>query len=206
MFLTKTVVGKALVILTVLLVVGIGCKKSQELAQPANAIPAEVPSIMVMSPAFAKGDTIPVKYTCDGEDISPWIKWDNPPEGTLVFALVCDDPDAPSGDFVHWVIYDIPASSRGLEEGIPATPDMENGSKQGRNGFGNIGYGGPCPPPGDAHRYLFRLYALDALTGLSSGATKEEVTTAIEGHIIARGGYMGRYQRTVVETETDTTE
>lgn len=146
------------------------------------------------SSAFTHGAMIPKEYTCDGKDISPPLSWGDPPEKTQSFALIMDDPDAPMGTWVHWVIYNIPATARGLPEGVPKDADLPDGSRQGRNSWRKIGYGGPCPPSG-THRYFFKLYALDIVLTLASGATKDELLKAMEGHILANAELMGRYAR-----------
>lgn len=148
----------------------------------------------LMSSAFTHGAMIPRDYTCDGKDISPPLSWDKPPEKTQSFALIMDDPDAPIGTWVHWVIYNIPATARGLAEGVSRNADLPDGSRQGRNSWRRIGYGGPCPPSG-THRYFFKLYALDLVFTLASGATKDELLKAMEGHILAQAELMGRYSR-----------
>ncbi|MFQ5928048.1 MAG: YbhB/YbcL family Raf kinase inhibitor-like protein [Terriglobia bacterium] len=145
--------------------------------------------------AFQPKGEIPRKYTCDGPDVSPPLTWTEPPQGTQSFSLIVDDPDAPVGTWVHWVLYDLPASLRELAEGIPKDGELPNGAKQGRNDFQKIGYGGPCPPPGSAHRYFFKLYALDAKTNLKPGATKGELLRTMEGHILAQAELVGRYKR-----------
>ena len=119
----------------------------------------------------------------------------DPPAKTQSFALIADDPDAPIGTFVHWVVYDLPANLRALPQNVPKSEQSADGSRQGRNDFGNIGYNGPCPPAGKPHRYFFKLYALDAKLNLKSGASKKNVERAIEGHILAQGEYMGRFSR-----------
>jgi Raf kinase inhibitor-like YbhB/YbcL family protein len=150
----------------------------------------------IFSPAFGNGDYIPVKYTCDGEDVSPPLLFLDPPDETQSFAIVVDDPDAPAGVFTHWVIYDIPGTFEGLPEDVPPVPELEYGIKQGINDFKRIGYGGPCPPPGKVHRYFFVLFALDIpTTGLPAGATKAELLRAIDGHVIAHDELVGLYAR-----------
>jgi Raf kinase inhibitor-like YbhB/YbcL family protein len=146
------------------------------------------------SSAFAQGAMIPKEYTCDGRDISPPLSWSEPPEKTQIFALIMDDPDAPMGTWVHWVIYNIPATVHTLREGVPPNADLPDGSRQGRNSWRRIGYGGPCPPSG-THRYFFKLYALDTMLGLAAGATKEELLKAMEGNILAQAELMGKYSR-----------
>jgi hypothetical protein len=146
------------------------------------------------SSAFTHGAIIPKEYTCDGRDISPPLSWSDPPEKTQSFALIMDDPDAPMGTWVHWVIYNIPAAARGLSEGVPTDAELPDGSRQGRNSWRRIGYGGPCPPSG-THRYFFKLYALDTKLNLTSGVTKEELFQAMKGHMVAQAELMGRYSR-----------
>jgi len=146
------------------------------------------------STAFKSDSLIPSKYTCDGEDISPPLSWSEPPSGTKSLALIVDDPDAPGKTFVHWVLYDIPATARSLAEKVAALNSLPNGTLQGKNDFGKLGYGGPCPP-GGTHRYFFKLYALDKKLDLESGATKAQVLVTMDGHILASAELMGRYQR-----------
>jgi Raf kinase inhibitor-like YbhB/YbcL family protein len=148
----------------------------------------------ITSKAFSQGGTIPSRHTCDGEDVSPPIAWKGVPEGTRSIALICEDPDAPVGTFVHWVYYDIPPSTEGLPEGIPGDKRPEAGGVQGINDFPAIGYGGPCPPSG-VHRYFFRVYAVDTELELPPGSTVKEVMGAMDGHMLGMGELMGRYQR-----------
>jgi Raf kinase inhibitor-like YbhB/YbcL family protein len=151
--------------------------------------------VQLETSAFPPGGDIPVRFTCDGSDGSPALEWTEPPAGTQSFTLVADDPDAPRGTWVHWVLYDLPARARELPEAVPPDKELVSGARQGRNDFRKIGYGGPCPPPGPAHRYYFRLFALDRALGLKSGATRNEIDRAMEGHILARAELMGRYKR-----------
>ncbi len=150
--------------------------------------------IKIKSPAFVPGGKIPGKYTCDGMDISPPLAWTSGPGGTKTFALICDDPDAPMGTWVHWVLFNLPADIIELRENVPPERELESGAKQGMNDFRKIGYGGPCPP-GGTHRYYFKLYALDTEINLEAGATKSELLKAMEGHILAEGQLMGRFER-----------
>ncbi|HEY4681861.1 MAG TPA: YbhB/YbcL family Raf kinase inhibitor-like protein [Candidatus Acidoferrales bacterium] len=152
-------------------------------------------ALKLTSTAFQPGATIPEKFTCDGPDVSPALAWADPPAGTHSFALIMDDPDAPVGTWVHWVLYDLPANTRELAEGVPKQEELPSRARQGRNDFRKIGYGGPCPPSGPAHRYFFKLYALDSKTNLKPGATKAELEKAMKGHILAQAELMGRYQR-----------
>lgn len=144
--------------------------------------------------AFAAGELIPRKYTCDGEDISPPLQWSDPPQDAQTFALIADDPDAPIGTWVHWVLYNLPTETRALPEAVPPDADLPNGSRHGKNSWGQLGYGGPCPPSG-THRYFFRLYALDAVLELPAAASKEQLLQAMEGHILAQTELMGLYSR-----------
>lgn len=144
------------------------------------------------SSAFTAGQPIPQKYTCQGDDVSPPLSWSGAPQGAKAFALIVDDPDAPAGTWVHWVIYNLVAGP--LPEGVPAR-DRAAGGIQGKNDFQRIGYGGPCPPPGKAHRYFFKLYALDAPLDLGAAARKSDVEKAMQGHTLAQAELMGTYQR-----------
>jgi Raf kinase inhibitor-like YbhB/YbcL family protein len=152
-------------------------------------------SFELTSAAFSAGETIPKKFTCDGPDVSPKLSWNDPPAKTESFALIMDDPDAPAGTWVHWVLYDVPADAKELPEGVPKQEQLASGARQGRNDFGRIGYGGPCPPPGKPHRYFLKLYALDTKLNLKSGATKADLERAMKGHILAQADRIGRYGR-----------
>ncbi|MFH7027984.1 MAG: YbhB/YbcL family Raf kinase inhibitor-like protein [Heteroscytonema crispum UTEX LB 1556] len=150
----------------------------------------------IRSPAFFIGNTIPFKYTCDGDNISPPLQWESPPPGTNSFALIVDDPDAPSHTFNHWILYNLSADIRELPEGIANNPRLSNGGVQGKNSFGELGFGGPCPPFNDgAHRYFFKIFALDQKLDLPPGASKEQVMAAMEGHVLDAAEVMGRYAR-----------
>lgn len=146
------------------------------------------------STAFAQGDAIPELYSCDGADSSVPLAWTAPPTGTQSFALIADDPDAPVGTWVHWVLYNIPAAARELPEGLSADAELPDGSLHGKNSWRRLGYGGPCPP-GGTHRYFFRLYALDTALALPAGATEVQLLAAMEGHILAQAELMGVYSR-----------
>lgn len=150
--------------------------------------------IKLKSSAFENGGMIPKKYTCDGDDMSPPLSWSQVPEETQSFAIICDDPDAPMGTWVHWVAYNIPPEVNGLKENITPERKMKSGGIQGMNDLKKIGYGGPCPP-GGVHRYFFKIYALDTKLDLEPGATKSQLLIAMEGHIIAKGDLMGKYSR-----------
>ena len=148
------------------------------------------------STSFQDGSQIPAKFTCSGAGISPQLAWTAPPAKTASLALIVTDPDAPRGTWVHWVLYNLPAAgTRALPEGLPALDQLPDGALQGRNDFGKIGYGGPCPPPGSPHHYVFTLYALDAKLNLPVGATRAQVEAAMQGHILASGRLVGMFQR-----------
>ncbi len=147
------------------------------------------------SPAFSSGDSIPRRYTGDGDDVSPELTWDEVPEGVRAFALICSDPDAPLGTFIHWVVYNIPGESRRLPEALPAKERFDDGTMQGVNSFRRIGYNGPKPPPGKPHRYFFRLYALDCVLNLEPGAAAGKLQEAMTGHILAKAEMVGLYGR-----------
>lgn len=149
----------------------------------------------LISTAFQPGGDIPTKYTCSGVDVSPALSWTDPPADTKSFALIADDPDAPAGTWVHWVVYDLPPSARQLPEDVSKTDSVSGGGVQGQNDFRKIGYGGPCPPPGNPHRYYFKLYALDSKLNLKPGATKKAVEQAMQGHVLAQAELMGRFRR-----------
>jgi len=155
----------------------------------------EAMAFRIESPAFQTNGKIPQKYTCDGTDVSPPLVWSGAPEGTKSFALICDDPDAPVGTWVHWVIYDLPPDRRELPEAVPKTERLANGAKQGMTDFRRVGYGGPCPPPGKPHRYFFKLYALDTPLDLPPKATKADLLMAVNGHVLAQAELVGLYQR-----------
>jgi Raf kinase inhibitor-like YbhB/YbcL family protein len=146
------------------------------------------------SSVFEANDLIPAKYTCDGEDVSPPIIWDEVPIETESIVLIVDDPDAPGRTFVHWVVYDIPATVRQLPEHIASVETLPNGGVQGKNDFGKFGYGGPCPPSG-IHRYFFKLYAIDKKLDLAAGASKNQILAAIDSHILATAELIGCYKR-----------
>jgi Raf kinase inhibitor-like YbhB/YbcL family protein len=152
-------------------------------------------TMQLTSPAFKEGDTVPAKYTADGADKSPELRWAGAPDNTKSFALVCEDPDAPSGTWTHWVLFNIPADKTSLAEGVATDKELPDGSRQGKNDFGKIGYGGPSPPKGKPHHYHFKLYALDTKLDLPAGATRKQVLDAIKGHVLAEGRLTGLYGR-----------
>jgi hypothetical protein len=152
-------------------------------------------AVTLTSPAFAPGGDIPEQYTCKGADSSPALEWRGTPAHVSGFALIADDPDAPQGTWTHWIAWNLPPSAHAVPAGVPKRAQLDDGTKQGRNDFHNIGYNGPCPPPGKAHRYFFRLYALNGTSDLPPGASRADVDAAIAGHIVAQAEYMGTFHR-----------
>lgn len=152
-------------------------------------------SLAISSVAFTDGTRIPEKYTCDGKDISPPLSWSDMPEGTESFALICDDPDAPMGTWDHWVLFNIPADSEGLSEAVPTEESLTDGSRHGLNSWKKTNYGGPCPPPGNPHRYFFKLYALDTMLPLTSEVNKSSLEKTMQDHILEEAQLMGTFSR-----------
>ena len=148
----------------------------------------------VTSVAFNEGGMIPARHTCDSTNISPPLAWTDTPEAVKSFALICDDPDAPAGTWVHWVLYNIPSTTKEISEKTTVSDSLADGSRQGVNDFRKTGYGGPCPP-GGTHRYFFKLYALDTLLPVETNVTKSKLLTMMEGHIISEGTLMGKYKK-----------
>jgi len=166
--------------------------KYSEASQPQGG---RTMAFTLTTTAFSAGGAIPKKHTCDDADLSPALAWNDAPAGTQAFALIADDPDAPVGTWTHWVIWNIPAKLTGLAENVLKTEALADGTRQGRNDFRRIGYGGPCPPPGKPHRYFFRLYALDTKLDLRAGSSRAELERAISGHVLAQAEVMGKYGR-----------
>lgn len=186
------------IIMLIAAAIGVACSggNKSEADTKAKEGETEMAEMKIVSDAFSEGDTIPVKYTCDGADVSPALSWPEPPEGTKSLALICDDPDAPGRTWVHWVVINIPSDKNELVEGVNFSADSSfAGAIQCRTNFGHNKYGGPCPPPGPAHRYFFKIYALDTGLDLTAEATKADVEKAMEGHILAQGQLMGKYAR-----------
>jgi hypothetical protein len=152
-------------------------------------------SLTISSPSFSNGGDIAKNFTCDGADVSPQLSWTDPPAGTKSFALLADDPDAPAGNWNHWVMWNLSPEARGLPEGVSKDSRLPDGSQQGKNDFPKIGYNGPCPPPGKPHRYYFKLFALDTKLDLKAGAGKRELEAAMKSHILAQAEWMGRSGR-----------
>jgi len=151
--------------------------------------------LKMSSRAFENGGTIPKEFTCDGADSSPALEWSGGPREVKSYALIADDPDAPVGTWVHWVLWNLPASTHSLQQGLAKSAELDGGARQGQNDFRKTGYGGPCPPPGKPHRYFFKLYALDAALNLGGNSTKADLEGAMQGHILEQVQYMGRYGR-----------
>ncbi len=182
-------------ILALVLLLLLSCAGRQpQIAQPANTPTPDKAEIKLTSAAFKEGEPMPRAYTCDGVNISPPLEWSGVPKTAKTIAIVCDDPDAPGGTWVHWVLYNLPADNIGLVENLPATETLKAGGFQGKNDFDKTAYGGPCPPSG-THRYFFKIYALDSELPLKAGATRAELMKAMEGHIVLQGQLMGTYRR-----------
>jgi Raf kinase inhibitor-like YbhB/YbcL family protein len=152
-------------------------------------------TLNITSSGFPAEGMMPAKYGCEGANASPALSWTGVPAGAKSLVLICDDPDAPGGTWVHWVLFNLPANTSALAEKVDTAPMLPSGARQGVNDFGKIGYSGPCPPPGKPHHYFFKLYALDIRLGLKPGATKKELLQAMDGHIVGEGLLMGKYQR-----------
>jgi Raf kinase inhibitor-like YbhB/YbcL family protein len=182
------------VLFALLVLTPMACAQGIATPSPGPPTTEAMPPFALTSPAFAHEGSIPAEYTCDGDDSSPPFKWIDAPPATTSFALIADDPDAPMGTWVHWVIYDIPAAAKGLPPGLSAVPELPDGSRHGHNSWRKLGYGGPCPPSG-THRYFFTLYALDTVLDLEAGAGKSQLLKAMEGHILAEVQLMGTYAR-----------
>lgn len=177
-----------------------GAQSPQATAPPsagasASKQAAPVSKFALTSTSFDADGTIPTKYACGGGDVSPALDWKGAPEGTQSFAIIVDDPDNPKKTIVHWVIYDLSATANSLPEGMPDKSKLPDGSMQGKNEDGKTKYKGPCPPAGPAHHYFFKIYALDAKTGLKPKATKAEVEAAMKGHILDHAELIGRFQK-----------
>ncbi len=184
------------VVMMVVPVLAVGCQKEKGSEAADTSPPPEKMSvtITVTSPAFEEGGMIPPEYTCDGADISPPLTFGNIPEDAQSLALIVDDPDAPTGTWVHWVLYNVPAITPGLPPDVPPDETLAFGARQGMTNFGSTGYGGPCPPDG-THRYFFKVYALDSELGFPDPPTKANLEEAMAGHILAEGQLMGKYTR-----------
>ena len=176
--------------------VSVGVTACAPSAPPTSAPPGEAggTALELTSTAFAAGEPIPGEYTCDGDDISPPLQWSDPPAGTQSFALIADDPDAPVGTWVHWVLFNLPGDGRSLPRAVPPDADLADGGRHGNNSWRRLGYRGPCPPNG-THRYVFKLYALDSKLDLEAGAGKTELLQAMEGHVLTEAELAGTYTR-----------
>jgi Raf kinase inhibitor-like YbhB/YbcL family protein len=169
-----------------------GCSRGEEVAMSSPATVSGQTSLALSSPAFAANGTLPVQYTCDGDEVSPPLRWSGVPAGTNSLALVVDDPDAPRGTWVHWVLYDLPPSADGLPEGASAQPP--SGARDGLNDWRRPGYGGACPPSG-RHRYVHTLYALDMVLPDLGSPDKAQLVKAMQGHILAQSQLVATYAR-----------
>ena len=164
-------------------------------AQGAMPMPPGKHLMQLTSTAFKSGGAIPKQFTCEGKNVSPPLTWTGASANVKSFALIVDDPDAPNGTWVHWVVYDLPATTTELPQDTPKSQSIAGNAKQGINDFKQVGYGGPCPPPGKAHRYFFKLYALDEMLNLKPGATKKEIEKAMTSHIVGTAELIGTYER-----------
>ena len=183
--------------LALLVLLSMGCAGSRQPSPPppnANRGDKDMSGMKLTSTAFKEGEPIPRAYTCDGPNVSPALEWSGVPKSAKTLAIICDDPDAPSGTWVHWVLYNLPAENIGLVENTPATESLRAGGFQGKNDFEKIGYGGPCPPSG-THRYNFKIFALDRDLDLVAGSKRAQLDAAMKGHILAQGQLMGRYSK-----------
>jgi len=188
---TSPLARKLPLALAALLLLGTGCLCRGALDRP---LLPKLANLQVTSPAFREGALIPSLYTADGKDISPPLAWKGVPRGAKSLALVMEDPDAPRGTFVHWLVWNLPAGQPALPAAVPRQARLASGARQGYNDFGKVGYWGPAPPRG-THRYFFRLYALDVTLSLPPQASKAELLRAMQGHLLAQGSLMGRYRR-----------
>ncbi|HSY77250.1 MAG TPA: YbhB/YbcL family Raf kinase inhibitor-like protein [Bacteroidia bacterium] len=172
------------------------CSNSQNgILSATNPEPLNAPApFRIFSKSFKQGDTIPSIYTCDSSNVSPQLYWNNPPKNTVSFALIADDPDAPMGIWVHWVLYNIPANDTVLQTNMPKDTSLANGTKEGITSFGTAGYGGPCPPNG-WHHYYFKVYALDAMLPYPAGLMKKQLLSVMKGHVLAEAELMGKYKK-----------
>ena len=152
-------------------------------------------SLKLTSRSFENGGNIPKEFTCDGEDVSPALEWIGGPAAAKSYALIADDPDAPVGTWVHWLLWNLPSSAHNLPQGVEKKAQLDSGGQQGQNDFRKTGYGGPCPPPGKPHRYFFKLYALDTLLKLGASSAKPDLERAMQGHVLEQAEYVGRYGR-----------
>jgi Raf kinase inhibitor-like YbhB/YbcL family protein len=176
------------ILLTVVVCIGLACFP---VPCPGQGTPGKID---IQSPAFQEGGAIPNLYTCKGKNISPPLSWSGVPAGTASIALIVEDPDAPKGTYIHWVVFNLPPDSKGLPEAVPAGAKLSNGAMQGLTSGRKNGYLGPCPPSG-THRYFFKIYALDKKLDLKSGVTKSELLKAMNGHVLAEGQWMGVFSK-----------
>jgi len=181
---------RGVIFFTIMVVFLTGCKAKRQ-GQNKGVKKME---IKLTSTAFEQGGMIPPKYTCDGDDISPPLQWDSVPDGTVSIAVISDDPDAPMGTWVHWLLYNLPPDETELAEGFPDDETLKDGTRQGVTSFGKCGYGGPCPPSG-THRYYFKIYAVDTAIDTATVLDKQALLDNLEGHILSQGQLMGRYKR-----------
>ncbi|HXB58559.1 MAG TPA: YbhB/YbcL family Raf kinase inhibitor-like protein [Candidatus Acidoferrales bacterium] len=168
------------------------CSSCSNDVQPSAK--GDVTKINVTSTAFEDGQPIPEKYTGQGDNVSPPLQWSDAPQQTKSFALICEDPDAPSGTFTHWLVYNLPPTTISLDENVPKGQSMVYGFLQGKSDFGNVGYGGPAPPAGKVHHYIFKVYAVDIVLLLQGGGDRSDLVSAMNSHIIGEGELTGTFE------------
>jgi Raf kinase inhibitor-like YbhB/YbcL family protein len=197
---TNLIANGGAILLAAALVITAGAREPMRPAAGASSAQGgeqkeTAPAFRLKAAAFEDGGWIPKENTCDGASGSPALAWGEPPAGTHSFALIVDDPDARASTWVHWVLYNLPGRARALPEGVPNGAELPDGTRQGQNDSGKIGYSGPCPPPGRVHHYYFKLYALDGELTLAPDATKSELEQAMASHVVAQTEIVGRFQR-----------
>lgn len=185
---------KSLVRLEIVFVCLLACAAIHLFLTRARAVEGS-PGMRLTSSAFRNGLSIPPEYTCDGQNVSPPLMWSEPPPGTRTQAIICEDPDAHNGPWTHWVLYGLPASVTELPQGVNNAEIPSIGGRQGANSFHQLGYGGPCPPAGQTHHYIFTVYAVDNFISLEPNATREDLLAALNGHILGQGQLMGTYRK-----------
>jgi Raf kinase inhibitor-like YbhB/YbcL family protein len=177
-----------------ILFTGLLCSSCSKNVEPSPK--ADAAKIEVTSTAFEDGQPVPEKYSGQGDNVSPPLQWSDVPQQTKSLALICEDPDSPSGTFTHWLVYNLPPTTASLDENVPKGQSMVYGFLQGKNDFGNVGYGGPAPPAGKVHHYLFKVYALDIILLVPAGGDRSDLLSAMNGHIIGEGDLTGTFETT----------
>lgn len=194
---SASLIVRILLLLALLLIAPFvaGCHSTDKPAARSAAFSSAAPVTITLSSSSLAGGTFPKEFTCDGADRSPQLQWTAPPPETRSLVLTITDPDVPDGTFTHWVAYNLPANTTALPAGLPTLDHLSDGTRQGRNDFGKIGFAGPCGPHGSTHRYFFDLFALKSTLDLPAGATRAQVEDAMNTYVVARGKLMARYSR-----------